>query len=336
MPFWNRNKIEFNRGGSIKVKDKIKYPKLNIDISNWHGRITEVEKKTVEVELDSITLTNFNESLLSHFQEIQEYPHLIFLPKKEIEMSEPRDKYEEVELAQDKLIEKIDLYDKTELKFHQLSRKWIRHFQRSNYYSIMNKSMRQDTDSVIEMFTNQMHDYEGKTPKKWNVRAAKEVFLNWAPNKISADIEFFNNYGEILEKYFLFLEERKYLKTLGLQKLLAKVKKDIVIRSQDSSNWGFAKSFMMGAKQSGVNLDNKKEMDRYLIKEQLKALGNIKKQEDKETNEQTQYIVDKSKFKGIWRNQTIIVKYKDGEVKEAKFKDLENDLLKGVCELIKK
>ena len=39
MLFWKNERIEFKRGESIKVKDGIKFPKLNIDISNWHGRI---------------------------------------------------------------------------------------------------------------------------------------------------------------------------------------------------------------------------------------------------------------------------------------------------------
>lgn len=334
MLFWKKDKIEFERGEFVKVKKGVKYPKLKIDISDWHGRVTEVDKKSVVVELDSITLRNLNEALLNHYQEIGEYPHLITIPKNDIEKSESRDEYGDVELAQDELIEKIDAGDKSELEFQKLSRKWARHFMRSEYYTTLKKRWREDTESVIELFTNQMYDYEGKTPKKWNVRSTKEVFLNWAPNKISADKEFFESYGEILLKYFHFLEERKYLKTKPLQEFLIKVKDEIVLRSQNSSNWGMAKSFMMGAKESGVNLDNQKELDRYLMKEQMKALTQLKEKENMSLGEGIK--VDKRKFKGIWRFQKVKVKYRNGEIKEAKFKEVEQDLLNGICELIKK
>ena len=333
MLFWKKDKIELERGDSVKVKKGVKFPKLKINISDWQGRVFEVDKRTIEIELDSITLKNFNETLFKHYQEIEEYPHLITIPKKDVEKTEPRDNYDEVELAQDELIEKIDSYNKTEPQFQKLSRNWVRHFIRSDYYSTMEKIRRQDTDSVIELFTNQMYDYEEKTPKKWNVRSAKEVFLNWAPNKISADKRLFESYGAVLLNYFKFLEERRYLKTKPLQELLLKVKEEIVIRSQDSSNWGMAKSFMMGAKQSGVNLDNKLEMDRYLQGEQLKALKIMNR--DQGANSKGKYKVDKRKFKGIWRNQKVTVKYQNGEYKEdVKFKDVESDLLNGFCKLI--
>lgn len=334
MLFWKKDKIEFERGDFVKVKNGVKYPKIKVDISDWHGRVTEVDKKSVEVELDSITLRNFNKTLLNDYKEKGEYPHLITIPKKDVERSESRDKYEDVELAQDELIERLDNADKSEPEFQKLSRKWVRHFNRSEIYRSMEKRLRLDTDSVIELYTNQMYEYEGKTPKKWTVKSAKEVFLNWAPTKITADKEFFESYGEILLKYFEFLEGRKYLKTKSLQELLTKVKEEIVVRSQDRSNWGMAKSFMMGAQESGVNLDNKRELDEYMMRQQLKALDELN--DKKEMNVGGVTKVDKRKFKGIWRNQRVKVKYRDGEIKEEKFKDVEQELLNGTCELIEK
>lgn len=332
MLFWKKDKIEFERGDFVKVKNGVKYPKIKIDISDWHGRVTEVDKKTVEVELDSITLKNFNETLLDGYKERGEYPHLVTIPKKDVESSESRDNYKDVEIAQDELIERIDNEDKSEPKFQKISRKWVRHFIRSEIYRSMEKRLRLDTDYVIELFTNQMYDYEGKTPPKWTVRSAREVFLNWAPNKITADKEFFESYGEILLKYFDFLEGRKYLKTKSIQDLLTKVKEEIVVRSQDRSNWGMAKSFMMDAQESGVNIENQRELDEYIMRQQLKALDKLNDKKAMDVGREVR--VDKRKFKGIWRNQRIKVRYRDGEIKEEKFKDVEQELLNGTCELI--
>ena len=326
--------MDFKREDYIKVKEGIKFPELNIDISDWQGKIMEVHKVTVEVELDSTTLLNFNESLFKHFQKMEDYPHIVLIPKTDIEKIQPRSNDENLELIQDQLIEKMDSIDKNDPPFQQLSRKWTRHFIRSEYYSSMTKVNRQNTDSVIELFTNQMYDYEGQTPKKWTLESAKEVFLNWAPSKISADKEFFESYGIVLINYFKFLYERKYLKTTAFEKLLIEVKDEIVIKSQNHSNWGIAKSFMMKAKEAGVDLHNKEEINEFLMKEQLKAFENLSVENQDVLELENQ--VNKTKFKGISRNQKITVKYKNGEIKEnIKFKYVENDLLKGVCELIK-
>ena len=273
--FRKKNNEKFERGECIRVKDGVKYPELNIALSDWHGRIMEVEEETVEVELDSITLGNFNETLLNHYKTRWEYPHIVTIPKEDIEKTEPRDEYHEVELAQDKLIAIIDAENKQEPKYKQKSRKWVRHFIRSEIYQSMEKKFRVETDAVTELFSNQMFNYEKKVPRKWTVRSAKAVFLNWAPNKITADKAFFEAYGEVLLKYFEFLESRKYLKTNGFHKLLKEVKETIVIKSQDRSGWGPAKSFMMKAKESGVNLDSEEDIDKFMRKEQMRALAQL-------------------------------------------------------------
>lgn len=339
MFFWKKNKIEFNKGDSVKIKDGVKFPKLKIDISDWHGRVFEVDKKSVELELDSLTLISFNDTLFKHFQDLDEYPHILTIPKKELELAESRDTFEDVEIAQDEIIKRLDANNTSEPNHYKLIRKWTRHFQRSQYYSNMDKVDRLNSDFVIEAFSNHMYDYEGKSPKKWNVRAAKEVFLNWAPNKISADKEVFESYGIVLLNFFKFLDQRKYLNTTSLQKIIINLKDEIVTRSQDSSQWGMAKSFIMGAKNSGVNLDDKKAMDKFLFKQQIKALKQLKNGDD-DLTENTNSVykqVNPKQFKGIWRNQKITVKYRDGKILEkVKFKEVEQDLLNGVCELIEK
>ena len=46
-------------------------------------------------------------------------------------------------------------------------------------------------------------------------------------------------------------------------------------------------------------------------------------------------IAKGNKFKGIGRNEWIKVKYSDGEIKHAKFKKLQKDLIEGNCTIIK-
>ena len=241
--FWKKNKIEIEIGNVVKFKSGVKHQLLKREISDWHGRVIGIRKKKIEIELDSVTLNSIDEEIIKVYEEREEYPHILLVPLKDIELSEARDNEDEVEKAQDKLIEKLDLKDK--VPKHRIDyNKWIRHFQRSESYNVMEKSYRDNTDFILETFYDFMNDYEGKNPKNWNVSSAKEVLLYYVPMKISAEKELFKSYGEVLLKYLIFLEERKYLKTQSLQKYVAKIKDEIYERSQDRSNWGMAKSFV--------------------------------------------------------------------------------------------
>ena len=267
--FLKKNTLEI--GDVVKFKNGIKHPLLQREISDWRGRVIGIHGKHIELELDSVTLNSLDEEVIKMYEEIDEYPHIAFVPKKDIELSEARDNDQDVEKAQDNLIEKLDLRSRIP-RYRIDFDKWVRHFQRSESFKTMDKTARDYTDFILETFFNYMKDYEGKNPKKWNTRSAMEVLLYYVPTKISADQELFKSYGEVLLKYLKFLEERKYLKTQSLQKYISKIKDEIYIRSQDSSNWGIAKSFAMKAMDEGVNFDDKKSMNRFLLKEQLKSL----------------------------------------------------------------
>jgi len=330
--FWKKNRFDLNVGDSVKIIDGVKFLDLNIDISDWQGRIIEIGKRSIELELDSLTLENFNKVLFDHYKEEDDYPHIITVPKKDIELSEPRDTLQEVESAQDKIIDKLDK-GSGEIPYRLLIRKWLRHFLRSENFQELSNTDKDNTEFIVEVFADYMHDYEGKIPKKWTLNSIKEVCLNWVPNKISAKKELFESFGKVLIVFFLFLEERKYLKTKVFQELIVEIQGEIIENSEKPSNWGMAKSFMMKAMGSGVDLNDKDEMDNFLMGEQLRSLSEF----NRVTGGLDSKNVDKKQFKGIWKNSKVTVKYTDGRIiEEVKFKDVEDDLLRGMCELIKK
>ena len=85
----------------MKIKEGIKHPKLKIVIDDWHGRVREVDKKTVDLELDSITLNTLKPEIIKYYEEADEYAYILTIPKKDLELTEKRDEFEEVEKAQD-------------------------------------------------------------------------------------------------------------------------------------------------------------------------------------------------------------------------------------------
>ena len=99
--FWKKNnsipKHDFKLGDVVKFKKGVKHGLLDIDISDWHGRIFEIEKVGAQLELDSITLKGLSQEVLDIYIEREEDPHLLFVPFEDIERSEPRDEEKEVE-----------------------------------------------------------------------------------------------------------------------------------------------------------------------------------------------------------------------------------------------
>ncbi len=336
--FGNKNEFDFKIGDVVKFKNGIRHHFLKtLDISDWHGRIIEVDKNSVGLELDSLSLREVTDELIDIYDERGEYPYLLTIPVEDIEPSEARDTDEETEKMQDEVMEKI--HQKEGIEKHEIEyNKWKRHFQRSGKFMDMDKSMRDNSDFVMETFYNYMYNYEGKKPRNWNPVAVKEVMLNWVPNKISAEADLFKTYGDIVLCFMEFLDERQYLKTGKLQKIVAKFKEETYTRSQDSSSWGFAKSFMMGAMDAGVDMSDKGAMDKYLKQQQLNALGQLGGSERKKLEENLNLKpVDKRQFRGIWQNQKVTVKYDDGNVLEnVKFKEVKEDLYAGLCQLVKK
>jgi len=261
--FRNKNKIEFKAGDSVKFKDKTRHRLLKIDISDWYGRVLEVHKKNVDIELDSITIAKLNPEIIEFYQQRNEYPHILFVPKKDLVPATPRDSEEDAIKAQDRLIEKLDSYLPT---FRIKYNKWVRDFQRTEAFRNMTKVDRENTDFVLEVFVNSMYDYEGQQPNQWTRKAAKEVLLHWVPTKVSAEQSLFASFSIVLLKFLIFLEKKKILRTLRLQKLVQKVGPEIVIKAQDSSNWGVAKSFVMRSYKSADNVDVN------MLKQRLKTL----------------------------------------------------------------
>ncbi len=322
--FFTKNK--FKVGDFVKVKKGVKHPYLKIELDNWQGKVVELDRKGVYMELDATTLNKLGNNTITLYGEDEQSPDVIFMERKKLELSKQRNSPEEVEKAQDKLFETLELIWKNPSHI-ALSEKWVRHFQRSDYYFEMEQIDKNHSDFILSTYTQYMYNYERKKPKDWNVRASREVLLNWAPNKITAEHDLFVSYGKVLLKFFQFLEAREYLKTRRLQELLEEVGQKIVVNSQKSSNWGTAKSFLMKAQRKGVNTENQKEMAKFMRKEQENALD--KMFEEQEINEKNNL------FNKIGRNELISVKYKSGRIIEnIKFKRVKQDLLNGDCKLV--
>lgn len=335
--FWRKNKIEFSIGDVVKFKKGQTHGYMsNLEISDWHGRVIEVDKRSVELELDSITLRTIPEDLIQVYEEREEYVHILTIPKKDLELAEARDTQNDVIQAQDDLIERLDIAAGIP-KYNIEHSRWVRHFQASERFRVLDKIDREKSDFVLEIFRDYMKDYEGKVPAKWSINSVRNTLTKWIPRKVTGEQRLFEAFGTVVLEFFKFLDEKGYRNMNSLIPVAIKAKGKIVEESQKREHWGPAKTFMMEALESGVDMEDQKAVNRFMRKKQFQALEQLKNMKDEPEPRITNHAVDTKQLKNIWKNQKITVQYPDGTIKEnIKFKDVKNDLYEGLCELIKK
>jgi len=169
-------------------------------------------------------------------------------------------KIKEVELSMEK-------YSDEELEqIHDKLDQWFTEFSDSPFFEELTEEQKEESGSIISTFTEYMYNYHSRPPEAWNERTLETCCLKTLPSKINADEHFFKSIAPVLSSFFDFTERAGLLKkSSNLAKRVKKIDKQIVINSNDPSNWGMAKSFVMSAQKSGVNIENQKELNEYMI-----------------------------------------------------------------------
>jgi hypothetical protein len=324
-------------GDYVQIKDGIALETGEV-ISNWAGKITEMypEYKTCLVELDSITLNSLDDNYLLECVEDGVEPFDYIFEWEDLTISARRDTEKERKLAIER-IEAImmemadgsdDEYDEDE------QTKWVEEFHESKYFETLNEYQKQNAGFIADTFMHYMYNYEYVSPEGWDAHNVKSVCVHIVPSKVTAEIELFENYADVLLQFFKFLDEKGYITASEeIQKAVKETKDEIPKKASNPSNWGMAKSFMMGAQDAGVDFSDEQELNSFLenYDQQLQA------ELDKYTSSENPLPIKEDPFRKIGRNDKITVKYSDETILEnIKFKKVKQDLLDGKCELMKK
>jgi hypothetical protein len=203
---------------------------------------------------------------------------------------------------------------------------WDDDFVESAFYDALSEAQKESANFAASCFINYMSDYEGVSPKDWKSNHVQSVCLEWIPKKVTAEIEFFNCFGDIIIAFLNFLDDKQYIKNAKtLQKTVAEIKHKIPAIAADPRNWGMAKSMMMGAQKSGYDINDKDDLNDYMMDYNAQTIGQLHGRPLS------------NPYKHIGRNDKIAVKYADGTLMEnVKFKKVEQDLIDKKCTLIGK
>jgi len=142
---------------------------------------------------------------------------------------------------------------------------WRDLFFESPHFALLAEEQKEVAGAVIEPFISYMFYYEDQGPDEWTVTAMKSCCLETLPSKISAGEELYKQIAKVLEAYFLFLDDNKFIKKGEmLARNVIKLEKAMIDAFEDPSNWGMAKSLFMPALDMGIDLDDKDEIDKYI------------------------------------------------------------------------
>lgn len=329
------------KGDFVRTKEAIVLDGHDEAMFQWGGEVVGDSKKVVvEVKFDAPSLGNLPDSYIEECEEEGYHWDTYFFEIEEVEKIERRDTPQQLEAVKKVITQKvIDIEESETAEYNALMKTWSAEFEKSRFFDEMTEYQKENANFATEIFGDLMKNYQWlESPEEWTVGDVREVCLDVAPRKISTEIEFFENYGTILIQYFKFLEEVGHLAdTSDIQECLEEIKDEIGPASQDSSNWGIAKSFMMNAMNSGVDMENPEAIDNFMRQEQQRAMSDFSDPFSGGGGYSSyQEPVRKSLMEKIGRNQKVTVQYTDGKiVEDIKHKKVEKDIKDGKCRITK-
>ncbi len=185
--------------------------------NNWAGEVYIVDKKnrTYTVLLDAISIKSLTDTYLSFCLDSSEEPSELYVNFADVEpLSEPRNTKEEIEKAMEELVYRSDEiessgYDDDDFDFESaesMADRLSAQFQENPFFEKLNERQQKNADFAITTFINYLFDYEGVVPSIWKESNLEYVCEYIVPRKISAEPEFFEDYGEIIIVFIDFLD----------------------------------------------------------------------------------------------------------------------------------
>jgi len=142
---------------------------------------------------------------------------------------------------------------------------WGYKFSKSEYYDKLTEEQKQESEAVIMFFTEYMYTYHELVPEDWDEEGLNDCCLETLPQKITAKEPFYRSVAPVLSTFFDYLGAKNLLKnTSKLAKGVKKLDKRIVKNGMNPRYWGPAKSIAMMAMDTGVDVTNEKEMNRFV------------------------------------------------------------------------
>ncbi len=335
----------FKIGDYVRVKDGVELVGLpGYFAKNWQGEVAEIDEdnEMVLLELDAQTIDSFTDEYFRYcineetdfveyyfeFSDIEPTP----VPRRDTDkllervLEKANKRYFELDKDYYEEEEEEDDDDEDDV-IEGLMNQWFE----SSQFKALSEEVKDKADFGVDVFAQYAFNYEGVNFKDWTADIVKAVCTDSLPRKVSASA---NDIGFMMDALAAFFDwmhlNQLHPQAEKMRDEARKVKPITVKIASDPSQWGFAKSFVMGAMNAGVDMDDREDVDAYLAQTQLQALSRL----PASNSFNQKPVMKESPYKNINSNTKITVRYGDGKLITDKFKRLEKDLSSGKCKLI--
>jgi uncharacterized protein YecA (UPF0149 family) len=155
--------------------------------------------------------------------------------------------------------------------------KWVAEFSKSKHFDQLSEDQKQESEFILNTFAEYMYSYHSSSPEGWDEGDLEECCLETLPRKISADDAYFKSIAPVLSAFFAFAQEKKLLKNaLILAQKVQAISKQIEKNASNPMTWGMAKSLVMAAKESGVDVTNQDELHQFITRYNERILSQPK------------------------------------------------------------
>ncbi|MEQ1744621.1 MAG: hypothetical protein ABMA02_04290 [Saprospiraceae bacterium] len=331
--------MRFQLNDHVRVKPGVLLQETGEPVPGWVGQITEVPADTAAqiylIELDAFSLEQLPEKYLADCIEHEEIGTSYYFREDDLEPAARRDTDEQRTAAQERLENITNPLEEDDLDRATVS-EWIGAFEQSPLYAALTPEAQESANVIIETFAEYAFNYPGYQPDDWTVATIREVCLELIPRKFTAEIEFFELVGTVLNQFFGFLAESNRQKNAAaMHREIKKIAPEIVRNAKDPRNWGMAKGIMMQAMGTGVDLSDEHAISDFMASYSANMARHAGLPEPGPKKQSLLRPASGNPFVNIARNETVRVKYPDGSIRDGKFKRLEDDLRAGKCELVR-
>lgn len=141
---------------------------------------------------------------------------------------------------------------------------WGVEFSESPYFEALTDEQKRESEFIVMKFAEYMYTYFDLAPAEWDERQVEECCVEVMPRKVTAEESFFRAVAPVLVVFFDFLDDRGFLEQgVALAETVQELEEEIIKQAQDPANWGMAKSWMMQAKEGGVDMNDPEEIEAY-------------------------------------------------------------------------
>jgi len=146
-------------------------------------------------------------------------------------------------------------------------RKWAVEFSKSKYFDQLSEDQKQESEFIMETFSEFMYSHHGLSPQEWNAIELEKCCLETLPRKVSTDEIYFQSIAPVLCVFFAFAEERNLLKSAAtLAKRVRAIDKQIVKNASDPEHWGISKSLVRAAEDEGVDVMDEDKLHQFITR----------------------------------------------------------------------